>query len=314
MPRQRWGHNVGRDERRGHVGQDPARVQQGGHDDARATLEWILKHMTAAMGFATQEWKSDPKNVERQREHFAWLNTRERMQCSSSVGQSERDSDSDSNGVWNHQFSWTGRNKKFKFLRSCASNSSTFSLLSSPFASSMISLSHFLIGVCAAHLSTSRSLGTTTESCPFLARTLFSPLTCRCLWCLPGWNAGVVCQCVRTQSVFFFGVRAKWTVNDFQSRSLDERSAVGATTDLRNCSRVSGLSHGHTHNTCVPPEDTFQTDASLQVCVASQLEAVTVGIVHMIKDQTQPDHLHGRQSRWKPRSNWRESKWYRWRT
>ena len=100
------------------------------------------------------------------------------------------------------------------------------------------------------------------------------------------------CPPVRVCAVSFFGFRAKWMVNDFQSRSLDERSAVGATTDLRNCSRVSGLSHGHTHSTWVPPEDTFQTDASLQVCVASQLEAVTVGIVHMIKDQTQPDHLH----------------------
>ena len=175
MPRQRWGHNVGRDERRGHVGQDPARVQQGGHDDARATLEWILKHMMAAMGFAMQEWKPDPKNVERQREHFAWLNTRERMQCSSSVGQSERDSDSDSNGVWNHQFSWTGRNKKFKFLRSCASNSSTFSLWSSPFATNMMSLSLSLIGVCAAPLEHFSLIGNYYRKLPVFGENSLQP-------------------------------------------------------------------------------------------------------------------------------------------
>ena len=44
----------------------------------------ILKHMTA-MGSKTQERKPDPKNVGRQREHVAWLNTRERMQCDSSL-------------------------------------------------------------------------------------------------------------------------------------------------------------------------------------------------------------------------------------
>ena len=49
-------------------------------------LPWgeFLKHMTA-MGFVTQERKLDPKNVERQLEHFAWLNTRKRMQCDCSL-------------------------------------------------------------------------------------------------------------------------------------------------------------------------------------------------------------------------------------
>ena len=291
MPRQRWGHNVGRDERRGHVGQDPARVQQGGHDDARATLEWILKHMTAAMGCATQEWKPDPKNVERQREHFAWLNTRERMQCSSSVGQSERDSDSDSdsdsNDVWNHQFSWTGRLKPFKFLTSCASNSSTFSLWSSPFATNMMSLSHRCLRCPLEHFSLT---GNYYRKLPVFGENTLQPASLP-MPLVPTRRERWRCLPVRAYAVCFFGVRANLMLYDNQRRSLDERSAVGATADLRNCSRVSGLSHGHTHNTWVPPEDTFQTDASLQVCVASQLEAVTVGIVHMIKDQTQPNHL-----------------------